>query len=443
MNIVKEELGGGSALLRVKVAEADYNEAVEKTLKEYKRKANVPGFRPGMVPMGIVNKMYRKGVVAEEAYKKASNACFEYIETQGIATVGDLIPSDKQLPLDFDNDTEHEFVFEYGEAPEVNIALGAKDKVPYYKIKVSKDMREGYRANFLRKFGRLVDVEKVEKDEALNVTLDNADMHIEEAYVGLISMEEKARAPFIGKVAGDTMPVNVNELYPSESQRASILGVKEEELAGVSPHFNLTITKIRKFAEPEMNEEFFKMAFPEGDVKNAKEFDTFIDGQIEGELDRESGYLFALQLRKFLLEKANLTLPEAFLRRWLVVINENRFSEEEINRDFPPFVEIMKWNLIQRHYIRTLNLDVTEEELVNEAMNMTRAQFAQYGMGQLPDEMVKNYSQSILQNKDEVKKLYDKIFERKVIDWAAPQVTKAEKSVSAEEFGKVVEEVNS
>ena len=203
MNIVRENLEDLTTLLKVTVGEADYNEAVDKSLRTYRRKANIPGFRPGMVPMSIINKMYRKGVVAEEAYRTASKACFDYIETEKLTTVGDMIPSQKQQPLDFDNDTEYEFVFEVGIAPEVQISLSKKDKVTKYTIRVEEKMREGYRSNFLRRFGRLVDVEKVEKEEALDVTLEQGDTKIEEAYVGLIGMSDEDRAPFVGKKVGD------------------------------------------------------------------------------------------------------------------------------------------------------------------------------------------------------------------------------------------------
>ena len=152
MNIVRENLEDGTTLLKATVGEADYNEAVDKALRTYKRKANVPGFRPGMVPMSIINKMYRKGVVAEEAYRTASKGCFDYIEKEKLTLVGDMIPSDKQQPLDFDNDTEYEFAFEVGIAPEINIALSKKDKVKKYAIAIEDKMRDGYRGNFTRRF---------------------------------------------------------------------------------------------------------------------------------------------------------------------------------------------------------------------------------------------------------------------------------------------------
>lgn len=279
--------------MKVVVDTNDYGEAVDKQLREMKRKANIPGFRPGMVPMGIVKKMYGKGILAEQSYRTASNAVFEYLQKEKIDYLGDVIPSDEQGDFDFDNNTEFEFLFEIGEAPKIDMTLSAeKDKLTYNKIKVDKKMHEDYRSNYLRRYGRLVDVETVEKDEALNVTLDNGELRIEEAYVGLISMSEQERAPFIGKQVGYKTQVDINELYKKPEQRAAVLQVKAEELEGINPKFELEITKIRRFADPELNEEFFKMAFPAGNVTSEKEFDKFIDEDIERELKRETDYLF-------------------------------------------------------------------------------------------------------------------------------------------------------
>lgn len=442
MNIVRENRENQTSLIKVTIGEADYNESVDKQLRDYRRKANIPGFRPGMVPMGMINKMYRKGVVAETAYKMASDACFEYLEKEKIDYMGDVLPSEEQGEFDFDNNKEHDFVFEIGLAPEVNIELSDKDKVTNYKIKVSDDMRESYRTNFMRRYGQLVDVEKAESDEAITGTLENGEITVEEGYIGLISMSEEERKPYIGKKVGDVLDVNVNELYKTTSQRASVLGVKENELGGINPEFKFTITKIRKFAEPELTEDFFKTAFPEGEVKDAKGLDKYIDEQISAELDKESKYIFTLELRNYLIEKANLSLPEAFLKRWLFTINEGKFSMEDIEKDFSTFLTMMKWNVIQKYFVNKLDVKVEQEDMLAEAKAYAAAQFAQYGMMNIGDEMLTNYAQSILGNQQEANKLLEKLYETKVVDAITPLVKVTSKSVTAEELGKIFENLN-
>ena len=442
MNITRENREQGTSLLKVVVDTNDYGEAVDKQLREMKRKANIPGFRPGMVPMGIVKKMYGKGILAEQSYRTASNAVFEYLQKEKIDYLGDVIPSDEQGDFDFDNNTEFEFLFEIGEAPKIDMTLSAeKDKLTYNKIKVDKKMHEDYRSNYLRRYGRLVDVETVEKDEALNVTLDNGELRIEEAYVGLISMSEQERAPFIGKQVGYTTQVDINELYKKPEQRAAVLQVKAEELEGINPKFELEITKIRRFADPELNEEFFKMAFPAGNVTSEKEFDKFIDEDIERELKRETDYLFTMQLRDYILDKAALAMPVEFLKRWLYVINEGKFSREDIEKDFDQFLKMFTWNYLQKHFIEQGQLTVTADEAMEEAKVFAQAQFAQYGMPSAPAEMLENFAKQIMENKEQQSKVYEKLYEVKVVEYLKSQIKVSEKSISADDFAKLAKEV--
>ena len=441
MNIVREQREEYTSLLKVTVTEADYGEAVEKALREYKRKANIPGFRPGMVPMGVVKKMYGKGLLAEQSYRTASNAVFEYLQKENIDYLGDVIPSEEQGDFDFENGTEFEFIFEIGEAPVVELALSAKDKLTYNRIKIDKKMHEDYRSNYLRRYGRLVDAPKVTSDEALSVTLDNGDMNVADAYVGLISMSEEERKPFIGKKVGFKTTVNINDLYKNPAQRAAILQVKEEELASVKPEFSLEITQIRKFAEPELNEEFFKMAFPAGNITTVEAFEALIDEQISSELNRESDYLFTLQLRDYLVKKAELKMPVAFLKRWLYTINEGKFTMEEIEKDFDQFLKMFSWNYLQKHFIKQENISVTKEEAEQEAKALAAAQFAQYGMPSAPEEMLTEYAAKILADKEQGQKIYEKLYEVKVVEAVRAKIKVTEKGVTADAFAKLAQEL--
>ncbi|MEG1622462.1 MAG: trigger factor [Alistipes sp.] len=441
MKIVKEQREDNALLLIVTVGAEDYGQAVDKALHDYKRKADIPGFRPGMVPMGLVRKMYGKGVLAEQSYHTASNAVFEYLQKEKIDYVGDVIPSDEQGAFDFDAQTEFEFKFEAGLAPQIKLDLSDKDKITYTKIAIDKKMHSDFRANYLRRFGHLADAEKVTSDEALTVILDNGEMKIDDAYLGLISLTEEERKPFIGKTVGFKTTININELYKSASQRASMLHVKEAELEGINPEFALEITNIRRFADPELNEEFFKTAFPAGNVKTEAELDQFIDAEIEKELSRETDYLFTLQLRDYLLKKTGIQMPSAFLKRWLFVINEGKFTAEEIEKDFEPFLKMFSWNYLQKHFIQQDKLTVTADEATAEAKSLAQAQFAQYGMPSAPDEMLGNYAKQILSNKEQSQKIYEKLYEMKVVEDIKSQMKVTEKAISAEEFAKMAKEI--
>ncbi len=439
MNLITETLDNQVLLFKATVGESDYNEAVEKALRDYRRKANVPGFRPGMVPMGIINKMYRKGVIAEESYRVASRACLDKLNESKIATIGELMPSEQQKELDFDNATEFEFTFEIGLAPEIKLDLTKKDKITRYGIKVAPEMLAGYKENFMKRFGKLEEVDVVKSEEALTVVLDQEDMRIEDAYVGLISMTEEERKPFIGKKVGAKVEVNVNDLYKTPSQRASILQVKEEELGGINPNFTLEITKIREFVLPKLDAEFFKMAFPEGDVTNEAEMDKWAEEKIAADLVRETEFKFVIDVRDFLKKKAAITLPDAFLKNWLFHMNEGKFTMEQIDAEYPAFADMMAWDLIQKHYGETIDIKITPEEATDEAKALAAMQFAYYGMPSVSDDMLENYAKQMLSNREEAKKIYDKLFERKVVDAVSGLVTITEKKVSADDFNKLFE----
>lgn len=434
MNVVRENTEHQTALLKVLVTPADYGEAVDKALKTHKKKANIPGFRPGMVPMSIIHKLYKKSVTAQEAYKTASDACFEYVDQNKVDILGDVMPSDTQAELDFENDTDFEFVFEIGLAPDIALHLTKKDKITRYTIAVDDKAREAYKNNFLRRFGKLIDVEKVENEEALTVTLTQEDMTVEEAYVGLIGMSEEERKPFIGKKTGDVMQVNVNELYKTPSQRASVLGVKEAELEHINPEFTLTIDRIRTFEYPELNGEFFAEAYPDKKVTNAEEFNADIESKIAADLEKETGYKFIDDVRSYVMDKANISLPESFLKKWLYAINEGKFTMEAIEKDFDRFAEMMKWDLVKKYYVTANALEVSEEEAIQEAKALAAMQFAYYGMPAVGDDMLENYAGSMLKNKEEVRRIYERLYERKVVDVIAEQVTVSPKTVTSEEF---------
>lgn len=350
MNIQRND-ENGTIRYNVTVGEADYSEAVDKVLRNYRKKANIPGFRVGMVPMGIINKMYRKGAVAEEAYRAASKAAVDDLNAAKTATLGEMIPAESQPELDFETQSEFEFVFEIGRAPQVNIALDKKDKVTKYSIKVSDEMVKSYQENVLRR------------------------------------------------------------------------SAKSEEEA----------------AKPEINEGTIQAAFPNGEVKTVEEFGQWTTERIETELARECEFKYIADFREFLIKKAGLELPDNFLKHWLFRVNEGKFDKEQIEKDYASFAEMMRWDLIERHFAEASKLEVTPEEALQEAKAVAAMQFAYYGMGNPGDEMLENYARQMLGNQEEARRIYGKLLERKIIALAEEQVAVTTKKVSVEEFNKLFE----
>ena len=438
MIIVRENLENQVELVKVTVESVDYATVVENALKNYKKKANIPGFRPGMVPMSVIKKMYYKGILAEEAYRIASAKCYEYLQENKVEFLGDPMPAESQPDLDFDTMDSFEFHFKVGVSSPVNLDL-ATLSLTKYKLAINDELREGYTNSLLNRFGELVDVEVIVKDEAVSVTLEQEDgLKIEDAYVGLISMSDDERAPFIGKKVGDVMEVNVNELYKTPSQRASILSVKEEELAAINPLFTLTVSRIRKFSLPEFNEEFLTKAFPEGEIKTKEQFDAYVESELARDLERECYFKFVMDSREKIVTEAGVTLPEQFLKEWLFAANEGKFSKEEIESEFPQFVNMMSWDVLRKKYVAEGSIQVENDELVAEAKNMARAQFSQYGMNNVDDAMLTNYANQILSNKEEQRKIFDSLYDTKVINYIASKAIIVEQDVTMDEFRELV-----
>lgn len=433
MNVIKENLESQVELIKVVIEPADYAQVVGDALKNYKKKANIPGFRPGMVPMNLVKKMYYKNVLAEESYRLASSEVYKYIQDNKLDIIADPMPSDTQPTSEFNEGDTLEFHYKVAVINPFTIDLPAVS-LDKYVIEITDDLREGYTNNLLNRFGQLVDVEEITKDEAVSATLVQDGMTIEEAYVGLISMSDEERAPFIGKRVGFEMEVNVNELYKTPSQRASILGVKEEELESINPIFNLAITRIRKFALPTMDAEFFAQAFPAGDVTSEEQLNAFVDGQLRKDLDKECYYKFVMDSREILVEKSGVALPEAFLKEWLFAINEGKFTAEEIDKEFPQFVKMMVWDVVKKKYVVEGEIKVEKEDLLEEAKATAAAQFAQYGMPNVEESMLENYANQILSNKEEQRRIFDSLLDMKVIDYVTANATIVEKNVTMDEF---------
>lgn len=440
MNVTRADQPGQTTTITVSINKADYAEKLEKSLKEYKRKASVPGFRPGMVPMALIKKSYGKGALADITYRLATDSAFEFLKTEQIDPIGDLMPSDDQTPLDFDNSEDFDFVFEIGLAPKVELNFDANDKVEKIVVEPSADMIQSYTDNYLRRYGNLVDVDTVENDEAITCTLDNGEIKIEDAYVGLISMSDDERKPFIGKKVGDKMTINVNEVYKDPKQRAAMLSVDQKELASVKPEFEMEVTKVRKFQNPELNADFFALAFPEGDIKDVKAFENKMLEQVTEELASQTEFKWLDTVRQYAVNKNELTLPDEFLKRWLYNINEGKFEMEQIQAEFPQFKEMMKWDLVKRAVAKADGIEVTKEDAMAEAKGMALAQFRQYGMASVADDMLENYANQILSNKEEAKRLFEQAGEKKVIGALISKLTIKEKKMTVEQFSKMMEE---
>jgi trigger factor len=450
MNIVKENNNDLTAVLKVTITEKDYAEKVETALKDYRKKARIDGFRPGKVPTGLVKKMYGKGILVEEVNKLISESLTNYIRDEKLNLLGEPLPAENQKPADFDNETEFEFAFDVAIAKDIEVKLSKKDKVVYYDIKVDDKLFDSYSENYTRKFGEFKDVDETTDNEMLSgnfIQLDAEgkvleggikadDVRITVEYI----KDADIKKIFAGKKVANKIIFDVRKAYPSDSEIASMLRIEKEKAQEINGDFEFDITKVQRFFPAEINQELYDKAFGQDVVKSDAEFKAKITEEIKANFVRETDYRFMIDAKQKLVEKINPELPTEFLKRWLTVVNEGKFTAEQIAEEYPKFETDLQWQLIKDQVIRDNEIKVEESEVMDAAKEVTAAQFAQYGLANMPDEQLEQYAQEILKKDNEKRNLYEKKFEDKVVDFIKDSVKLDKKEVTTEEFQKLWED---
>jgi trigger factor len=449
MNISRENIDDLNAVLKVEIMKADYEQNVEKTLRDYRKKANVKGFRPGMVPIGLVKKMYGKAVQLDEINKLVSESIQKYLTDEKIDILGDPLPrSNENELINFDTQEDFVFSFELGLAPKFELGLSKKNEVICYDLAIDEKMRNDYISNYTRRFGefRSTDITGdsdmlkgniAALDETGNIVPDGLAAENTALTISVIK-DEEIKKLFTGKKAGESIDFDLRKALPNDYEIAGILRKQKEEVADLNGNFRYTINEINRFVPAEVNQELFDKIYGEGVVKTDEEFAAKIEEEISKNLKRESDYKLMLDIKALALEKTEFTLPEEFLKRWLLKVNE-KTTEEQIDKEFDSFRKDLRWQMIRNKVARENEIKISEEELHDEAMNITRYQFQQYGLFYATDEQIHNYAHEMLKREDDAKRIADKILEEKAIEKLKEVVKLENKTVTVEEFNKLFE----
>jgi trigger factor len=449
MNITKENINELNAVLKVRIDKPDYEEKVETVLKDYRKKANIKGFRPGMVPIGLIKKMYGKAVLAEEINKAVSQNIQKYLVDEKIEILGDPLPlTDDQERYDFDTQEDFTFTFEVGLSPVIELNLNKKNKVNQYQIIVDDKMKNDYVENYTRRYGELRKADNIEKKDVVKGKIEAADasgdpladgISVEETSLGVdIIKNEEIQNQFIGKAVNDTIVFDLKTAFPNDNEVAGILRLKKEDVADLQGNFRFTIAEISRFYPAEAGKELYDKIYGEGVVNSEEEFMAKIEEEIAVNLKRESDFKVMMDVKNLAIEKTDFQLPEDFLKRWLLRVNE-KTTEEQIEKEFDSFRKDLKWQLIRNKAARDIEVKITEEELLKEAENITRYQFQQYGLFYATDEQITNYARETLKREEDAKRIADKILEEKVVMHLKELVKLEEKKVTVEEFNKLFE----
>lgn len=448
MNISRENIDNLNAVVSIQLEKEDYDERVVNTLKDYRRKARIDGFRPGKVPFGLISKMYRKPVLVEEINKLVSESLGKFIIEEKLNILGEPLPhKEESKTWDWDNDENFEFKFDLAIAPEFEVKISTKDKIPYYNIKVDDKLIDNYVENLASRFGEYKPTDKAEEKDTIKADIEQVtDGNQEEALkaddssllIDLIK-DEKIKKDFIGKKAGDELTIDLRKAYPNDTELSGILKIDKEAASEIHGDFKIRIKEVSRFQNAEVGQELFDKVYGEGNVKSDKEFRERIAIEAKNGLKNDSEYKFKIDIKDHFIRKFKKDLPEEFLKRWLYNINEGKFTEEQIEKDFDHFTEDLKWQLIKDKITTDNSIEVNEEEIFQGAKDTARHQFMQYGMNNVPDEHLESFAKRILENKDEVRKLNEQVLENKIIQYIKENIKIDEKDISADKFNKMFE----
>ena len=421
--------------LNVNIEKADAQEKKKKALNEYRKKVEIRGFRKGMAPMSLVEKMHGIQALVETVNQMISEAINNHIAENKLNILGEPLPNEeKQKEIDWENAESYEFVFDIALAPKVEFTLSKDDKIVSYNVAVSEEAKKAYKSNMLKQFGKLENTESVKEEDFIIADLEQGENKVEGTYITLRQMAQEAKGQFIGKKAGESFEVNVHETFVNETDRAALLKVKKEELASVEPMWKVTIKEVKTFVEAEQTQEIYDRMFGEGVVTDEAGFEAKIAERIALEYKQESDFRFVLDAREYLLNKTNIELPEEFMKRWLFTINEGKFTMEDIEKDFALFCKDFRWQMISQYIMREQKMEITREEVLAAAKQIAKYQFAMYGLNDVPEEQLNHYAESILANEKEGRRIVEKTEQDKVIGYVKSVVTLEEKEISIEDL---------
>lgn len=439
-----------NGLLTITVEEADYQASVEKTLKDYRKKANYPGFRPGMVPMGLIKKQYGASAQMDAINKLIGEQIYKYMQDNKIQMLGEPLPSEKQEAQDLEKPAPYTFAFDIAVAPEFKIELNGHNKIDHYTIIVDDALIDRQVEMFTSRNGTYEKAESYEDNDMLKGDLRELDekgntkedgITVEAASILPNYIKDEAqKALFNGAKLGDIITLNVSKAFESEAEIASLLKVERDRVKDIKSDFSYQITDIQRYKKHPVDQELFDSLFGKDTVKSEKDFREKIAEGLKEQLAVDADYKFILDVRAYCEKKVGkLEFPDALLKR--IMLNNNKDKGEEfVEKNYEQSIKELTWHLIKEQLVADNQIKVNDEDVLNAAKETARVQFAQYGMNNVPDEYVENYAKEILKKRENVDGLVDRAVDIKLTDALKKVVKLNEKEISLDDFNKMMSE---
>ena len=451
MEITLQNVSDVQAKLTVKLALADYEEKVNKSLKTFRQKASIPGFRPGMVPMSLIKRQYGTAIKVDEINKVLQDALYNYIKENKLEVLGEPLPDDvQQKSIDIVKQEDMEFAFDLAIAPKFDATISAEDVIPYYNIKVTDEMVENQVKMYTNRNGHYDSVESYQTGDMVKgiVTELDADGNIKEGGIRAedavmlpdYMKDEESKRLFDGAKKDDIITFNPRKAYDnSEVELTSLLKISKEQAADVQGEFTFQITDITRYTEGELNQELFDQVYGEGKVKDETDFRAKVKADIQAQFAPESDYRFLIDVREYMMNRVGkLPFAEELLRR-ILVNNREEKNTEKLEEEFPKTLEELQWHLIKEELIKNADIKIEQKDITDQAREAVRAQFAQYGMTTVPDDLLDNYAKEMLQKKESVEGLAGRALDQKLVAALKKVAKLKKKSVSVEDFNKLFE----
>ena len=434
MKIEQNRIDDLNLELSLTIVNEDYAEALKKRLGDYRKKAEIRGFRKGMVPMSLVEKMYGQTALVDCVNDVIAEELNKFIQENNLRVLGEPLPSEDTPHNEWTIGNEFSFKFDIAQNPEVNFELSKDDEVVYYTITATEAAKKEMKNNILKQYGSLEEGKKAKADDFIIVDFEQGENKVEGTYVALRNVAESVRDSFVGVKAGDVLDVNVNEAFENETDRSSMLKVKKEELAAMEPVWKMTVKNVKTFVNAPVNQETFDKVFGEGVVNSEEEFDAKIEERLRAEYAQEADFRFSKDAKNYLIEKANLTLAEKFLKRWVYVANDGKFTMEDIEKEWDLFIVDYKWQMVRSFLMEKYGVKVEEADLLASAKGFAAYQFAMYGMNNVPEEQLESFAKNILAQEEQSRRIYDQVENDKTIAAVREVVTLKKKKISVEKF---------
>ncbi len=434
MKLTKNNIDELNIEVALTVEPSDYAENRKKKLSDIRRRAEIKGFRKGMVPASLIEKMYGASALVDAVNEVISHELTSFIKDEKLSVIGEPLPADNQPENDWTNGNTFNFTFEIACNPEVKLEFGKEDKITSYEIKVSDEAKKEMKDNLLKQYGSLEDGGEAKADDFIIADLEQGENRIESTYIALRNVSEACKSQFLGVKAGDSFEVNVNEAFENEADRAALIKVKKEELEGIDPVYKLTVKTVKTFTSAPLTTETYDKIFGEGVVADEAGFDAKIEERLVAEYANETEYRLSRDIREYLVKKADLKLPETFMKKWLKVANEGKFTAEQIDKEFDAFAEDYRWSLVRDFLLKKYGVKIEQEDILASARGFAAYQFAMYGMPNVPAEQLDNYAKSILADENQSRRIVEQVESEKAIAAVKPELKINKKSVSVEQF---------